>query len=140
MPLLMLEVPTGVHREAKQKMMRTITEAIDGAYHFPDTRIFLRETPAENIAQDGELCDELGAKSVRPVGFLEAPELSSDDAKRTMLVRIHDAIAEAYADVANTEQTLLLINQYPLNDVAWLRQLQSDNAEIVAAVAALNPS
>lgn len=138
MPLFMIEAPTGAQHEAKQRMFRTITDAIDEAYHFPDTRIWLRETPAENIAQDGELCSELGPRSARPVGFLEAPELGNDDAKRAMLVKIHDAIDEAYSDIANTEQTLLLINQYPLNNVAWLRQLQSDNPEIVAAVQHLN--
>jgi phenylpyruvate tautomerase PptA (4-oxalocrotonate tautomerase family) len=134
MPLFVIEAPTGVGSDAKRKMMKSITEAIDEAFHFPDTRIWLHETAPENIAQDGVI----GAEQVRPVGFLEAPELVDVDVKRKMVAKIHDAIDQAYQGLANTEQTLLLMNHYPLRNAAWIGRLQSDNPEIVAAVEQLN--
>ena len=134
MPLLFLEAPTGLSRSAKSEMMAGLTEAVDKTYRFPDTRVFLREYEAENVCQDGRV----GADAVRPVAFLEAPELASTDAKRAMVIELQAVIARFYADLADVEQTLVLINQYPLENVGWLNQLQSDNSMIVQAVEALN--
>jgi len=57
MPTLFVEAPPGIRPEAKRKMMQKLTEA-DEAYHIGDTLIFLREYPAENVAQDGRLQSE----------------------------------------------------------------------------------
>lgn len=114
-------------------MMGELTKAIDATYHFPDTRVFLREYATENVCQDGQV-----GEAIRPVAFLEAPELSSIDAKRELIIEIQAAITRAYGGLADVEQTLVLINQYPLHDVGWLGRLQSDNPMIVDAVAALN--
>ena len=54
MPICFIEAPPGIRVEAIQK----ITSAIDEAYHIGDTLIFLREYPAENVAQDGRLQSE----------------------------------------------------------------------------------
>ena len=134
MPLLFLEAPTGLAPNAKAEMMAGLTEAIDKIYRFPDTRIFLREYETENVCQDGRV----GTDAVRPVAFLEAPELSSADAKRSLVIELQAVIARFYAGIADVEQTLVLINQYPLQNVGWLSRLQSDNPMIVEAVAALN--
>lgn len=133
MPLLFLEAPAGLSREAKADLMVGLTEAVDRTYHFPDTRMFLREYEPENVCLDGRIGD-----AVRPVAFLEAPELSSTDVKRAMVVELQTLISRFYADLADAEQTLILINQYPLENVGWLNQLQSDNPMIVKAVEALN--
>jgi phenylpyruvate tautomerase PptA (4-oxalocrotonate tautomerase family) len=132
-PLLFLEAPAGLSRDAKAEMMAGLTEAVDKTYRFPDTRVFLREYEAENVCQDGRV-----GNPVRPVAFLEAPELSSTDAKRAMVIELQSVIARFYAELADVEQTLVLINQYPLENVGWLNQLQSDNPMIVGAVEALN--
>jgi phenylpyruvate tautomerase PptA (4-oxalocrotonate tautomerase family) len=134
MPQFLIEAPTGIGDDAKRKMMTELTEAIDAAYHIPDVRIWLREYSPENVAQDGRL----NAEPIRPLCFLEAPELSSLDAKRKMAEKIHAAIAEAYQGIANTEETLVLMNHYPLENAGWAGRLQADNAEIVQAVAQLN--
>jgi len=52
------EAPPGIRVEAKKRMIQKITSAIDEAYHIGDTLIFLREYPAENVAQDGRLQSE----------------------------------------------------------------------------------
>ena len=58
MPVIFIEAPPGIRPEAKKKMVDKITTAIDEAYHIGDTLIFLREYPAENVAQDGTLQSE----------------------------------------------------------------------------------
>lgn len=134
MPQFIIEAPTGVRPEAKRTLMRDITSAIDEAYHIPDVRVWLREYAAENVAQDGEVA----AEPIRPLCFLEAPELSSLDAKRTMAGKIHAAIRTAYQELANTDETLILMNHYPLENAGWAGRLQADNPEIVGAMKQLN--
>ena len=58
MPVIFIEAPPGIGADAKQTMMRKITEAVDEAYHIGDTLVFLREYPADNVAQDGRLQSE----------------------------------------------------------------------------------
>ena len=58
MPVCFIEAPPGICTEAKKRMVEKITSAIDEAYHIGDTLIFLREYPAENVAQDGRLQSE----------------------------------------------------------------------------------
>jgi phenylpyruvate tautomerase PptA (4-oxalocrotonate tautomerase family) len=134
MPVFTVDVPEGASPVAKQKMLKEITEALDEAYRVPDTRGWVREYPAENVSQDGRV----GAEPVRPVCSLEAPELASLDAKRAVVQKIESAITGAYQGIANAEEVLVLINEYPLHNVGWRASLQSDKPEIVAAVAGLN--
>ncbi|GAB2982513.1 hypothetical protein LWP59_16845 [Amycolatopsis acidiphila] len=134
MPQFFIEAPAGIRPEAKQTMMREITVAIDEAYRIPDVRVWLREYAAENVAQDGRIA----AEPIRPVCFLEAPELHSIDVRRTMSNRIHAAIHEAYGELADTAETLILMNLYPLENAGFAGRMQSDNPEIVEAVGRLN--
>lgn len=134
MPVFTIDVPEGASPAAKGQMLREITEALDETYHFPDTRGWVREYAAENVAQDGRV----GAEPVRPVCYLEVPELTSLDAKRKLVRRIESAVGEAYQGIANTDEVLVLANHYPLENVGWQSSLQSDKPEIVAAVAQLN--
>jgi hypothetical protein len=134
MPVFTVDAPLGADRHAKQKMMKDIHDALDETYHFPDTRGWLREYPADNVSQDGRVA----AEPVRPVCSLEAPELASLDAKRKLVQKIEGAIGEAYTGIANVDEVLVLINHYPLRNVGWRHSLQSDKPEIVAAVDQLN--
>jgi phenylpyruvate tautomerase PptA (4-oxalocrotonate tautomerase family) len=135
MPQFFIEAPQGVRPEAKQKMMKEVTAAIDEAYQkIGDVRVWLREYPAENVAQDGRI----QAEPIRPLCFLEAPELSSLDAKRKMAEKINAAIHDAYQGLANTQETLVLMNHYPLENAGWAGRLQADNPEIVEGLRRLN--
>jgi hypothetical protein len=135
MPQFLIEAPVGASREIKQRMMKRVSDAVGEAYGgFGDIRVWLREYSAENVAQDGLVGGEL----VRPLCFLEAPELNDLDAKRKMASAVHSAIADAYRGLANTDETLILMNHYPLENAGWAGRLQSDNADAVAAIKALN--
>jgi phenylpyruvate tautomerase PptA (4-oxalocrotonate tautomerase family) len=134
MPQFFVEAPKGIRDDAKRAMMQDITAAIDEAYHIPDVRIWLREYQADNVAQDGRL----GAEAIRPVCFLEAPELSSLDARRTMAEKILTAVGLAYDGIANTAETLILMNHYPLENAGFAGRLQSDDPQLVEAMKQLN--
>ncbi|GAA0385037.1 hypothetical protein GCM10009530_39960 [Microbispora corallina] len=135
MPQFLIEAPIGIGDQAKRKMMAEITEAIDTAYqHLADVRVWLREYSPDNVAQNGRVNDG----PIKPLCFLEAPELDDLHVKRTMTRKILGAIAEGYQGIADTDETLLLMNHYPLENAGWSGALQSDNPEIVKAVAALN--
>ena len=134
MPQFFVEAPAGISSDAKQKMMKDLTAAIDDAFHIPDVRVWLREYPADNVAQDGRVA----AEAIRPVCFLEAPELSSLDAKRKMAERILAAVGQAYDGIANTAETLILMNHYPLENAGFAGRLQSDDPALVQAMAQLN--
>jgi phenylpyruvate tautomerase PptA (4-oxalocrotonate tautomerase family) len=131
MPVCLIEAPAGIRGDAKKRLVERTTAALDEAYHIPDVRIFLREYALENVAQDGRLNSE----PVRPVCFIEAPQLRSMAARRKMMESINAAIADAYRDIANVGEILILHNEYPLENAAWAGRLQSENPEAVAALA-----
>ena len=134
MPVCLIEAPAGLHGDAKKRLVERTTAALDSAYHVPDVRIFLREYPLDNVAQDGRLNSEL----VRPVCFIEAPQLRSIAAKRKMIESVNAAIADAYRNLANIHEILILHNEYPLENAGWAGRLQSDNPQVVEAMKQLN--
>jgi len=134
MPVCVIEAPLGATAEAKKLLVEQATAALDAAYHIPDVRIFIREYPAENVGQDGTI----GAEAARPVCFVEAPALRSVDAKRQLAERLNSAVAEAYGRIADPKEILVLHNEYPLENAALAGRLQSENANAVGALQALN--
>ncbi|MDT5015536.1 MAG: hypothetical protein QOD39_1696 [Mycobacterium sp.] len=134
MPVFTIDAPSGIPQDAKRKMMKEVTEALHEAWPIPDTRGWLREYPVDSVSQDGHI----GAEPVRPVCSLEAPELTNLDAKRKLVQKIESAIGAAYDGFAQTDEVLILINHYPLENVGWRGSLQSDKPEIVAAIAQLS--
>jgi hypothetical protein len=72
------------------------------------------------------------------VCFLEAPELSSLDAKRKMAEKILTAVGQAYDGIANIAETLILMNHSPLENAGFAGRLQSDDPQLVEAMKQLN--
>jgi phenylpyruvate tautomerase PptA (4-oxalocrotonate tautomerase family) len=134
MPQVFIEAPEGVEPAAKQQMMRAVTTAVDEAFPIGDVRVWLREYAQDNVAMDGRT----GAERIKPVCFLEAPELADQEAKSALATKVLAAIDVAYRDIANTEETLVLINHYPLENAAWAGRLGSEMPDVVAAMAKLN--
>jgi phenylpyruvate tautomerase PptA (4-oxalocrotonate tautomerase family) len=134
MPVVFIEAPPGIRPDAKKRLVERTTAALNEAYPIPDVRIFLREYALDNVGQDGRIESE----PVRPDFLIEAPQLRSIDAKRKMTERINAAVAEAYEGIANIRETLILHNEYPLENAGWAGRLQSDNPEVVEAIKKLN--
>jgi phenylpyruvate tautomerase PptA (4-oxalocrotonate tautomerase family) len=127
MPISFLEVPTGAPTHVKQRLVDEISSALDEAYRVPDTRIFIHEWPLENLGQDGRHA----AEPARPICFLEVPPGVALEAKREMFRRINAAIAEAY----HRPSVLIFMREYPLELVSLDGGLQSENPELLDALA-----
>jgi len=134
MPTMFIEAPAGIRNDVKKKLVEKTTAALEEAYHIPDVRVFLREYPLDNVAQDGRIQSE----PVRPVVFIEAPQLRTLEAKRKMVEQINAAIANAYEGMANIREILIFHNEYSLESVALAGRLQSENPEIIEAMKKLN--
>ena len=53
MPVSFLEVPKGIHPDAKKKRVQKMRAAVNDVWPIPDVRVFFREYEAANVAQDG---------------------------------------------------------------------------------------
>jgi hypothetical protein len=126
MPVAYLDVPPGIPADAKRTLVREIFTALDAAYRVPDTRIFIREWPPENVSQDGGL----DAAPPRPVLFLEVPPGITVGEKRAMGKRISAAVTAAYHLV----DVLIFLREYPLDMVIQDGGLQSENPVILQAM------
>ena len=134
MPMLFIESPQGIGQDVKATLVREATAALDEAYHIPDVRIFFREYAVDDVAQDGRQ----HAEPFRPVCFLEVPPLRSIEAKRALVQQLNSALATAYRGLANTDEIMVFINEYPLEDVGSAGRLQADTPELANAIKVLN--
>ena len=125
-PIAYADVPPGIRVDAKRKLVKEIFVALDEAYRVPDTRIFIREWPFENVSQDGRL----DSAPPKPVAFLEVPPGIRADTKRLMLKRISAAIADAY----RLPDILIFMREYPLDMVSQDGGLQSENPIVLEAM------
>jgi phenylpyruvate tautomerase PptA (4-oxalocrotonate tautomerase family) len=126
MPVAYLDVPPGIPADAKKPLVQEIFTALDEAYRIPDTRIFIREWPPENVSQDGRLDNA----PPRPVVSLEvAPGINLDE-KRSMVKRISAAVTAAY----HLSDVLIFLREYPLDMVGLDDGLQSENPVILRAM------
>lgn len=65
-----------------------------------------------------------------PVLFIEAPQGTRPEKKRTMMKKITDAIDEAY----HIGDTLIFLREYSAEDVSMDGRLQSENPKILEAL------
>jgi phenylpyruvate tautomerase PptA (4-oxalocrotonate tautomerase family) len=126
-----LEAPTGIRKDVKLRLVKRITAALEAAYQDPndDYRIFFREYAPADVGQNGGLNDD----PVRPVYFIEGPPLPDIDARRTLVEHLDSAIADAYRDITDVRDIMILINEYPLEFAGSGGRLTSDDTAIVEA-------
>ena len=91
MPVSYIDIPSGVSQSAKVSLSQEVYEAIHEAWPIPDTRILIREWPADSVSQDGRIDDT----PMRPICSLDVPPDLAIEAKRKLVHRISTAIAEA---------------------------------------------
>src|SRR4029453_7863800 len=90
MPVAYLDLPSGLDVDTKKKLVKEVAESIDHAYMIPDTRVFLREWPPEQMSVDGLL-----GHPMRPICDFVVPPGLPVEAKRQLVKRASSAIAEA---------------------------------------------
>jgi phenylpyruvate tautomerase PptA (4-oxalocrotonate tautomerase family) len=90
MPVAYLDLPSGLGADTKKKLVKEVADSIHHAYMIPDTRVFLREWPAEQMSVDGQL-----GSPMRPICDFVVPPGLPVEAKRQLVKRVSSAIAEA---------------------------------------------
>jgi phenylpyruvate tautomerase PptA (4-oxalocrotonate tautomerase family) len=101
MPVAYLDLPSSLAVDTKKKLVKEVAESIHHAYMIPDTRVLLREWPAEQISVDGVL-----GSPMRPICDFVVPPGLPLEAKRQLVKRVSSAIAEA-CDLPREEVQLL---------------------------------
>lgn len=133
MPMFFIDAPEGLQAPAKTRLIQRVTASLADTYAIPDVRVFLREHAAANIGQDGTQ----GVEKFRIACFLEVPPLKSIAAKRRLVAAINDAVRDAYEQLANTDETMVFFNEYPMEQVGWAGKMQADVPEMVEIAAQL---
>src|SRR4029453_8404809 len=90
MPAAYIDIPTGLTSRAKAQLVKEVADSIHHAYIIPDTRVFLREWPTEQMSVDGQL-----GSPMRPICDFVVPPGLPVEAKRQLVKRVSSAIAEA---------------------------------------------
>ena len=91
MPVAYVDIPTGVHDGAKEKVFHELYEAIHEAWPIPDTRVLIREWPSEAVSQDGRI----ERVPMRPICTLAVPPGLKHDAKQRLVRQISQTLGEA---------------------------------------------
>jgi phenylpyruvate tautomerase PptA (4-oxalocrotonate tautomerase family) len=53
MPIVYVDAPPGLPQEKKNTLMKSITTAVEDAYHIGDTLVFIREHQIDNVSLNG---------------------------------------------------------------------------------------
>jgi len=124
MPVAYLDLPSGLAVDIKRKLVKEVSEFVHSAYTIPDTRVFLREWPTDQIGVDGEL-----GQPMRPICNFVVPPGLPVEAKRQLVKQVSSAIAGACKlapeDVplpsgkkVSTRWVLAFFSEYPLEQAA----------------------
>jgi phenylpyruvate tautomerase PptA (4-oxalocrotonate tautomerase family) len=125
MPISFLEAPRGITHSAKERLFRDVLAALDEAYRLDDVRVYLREYATEDIAQNSSAETE----PPRIILFVEGPPLGDIAVKRSMVEKIHAALAKGYDGLTDLSRIAIFINEYPIENAAFGGRLQVDNPD-----------
>jgi phenylpyruvate tautomerase PptA (4-oxalocrotonate tautomerase family) len=141
MPVSYIDIPLGVDRPAKERMVEEVYAAIHEAWPIPDTRILVREWPPESVSQDGRFT----SAPMRPICFLDVPPGLAAEAKRILIGRISAAVGTACGraveevplpsgESVNTNWVLTFFREYPLDRAALGDLLAAENPLVLDAL------
>src|SRR5215469_3647668 len=83
MPVAYIDLPSGLKAGTKKKLVKDVADSIHHAYMIPDTRVFLREWPAEQTSVDGQI----GAP-MRPICDFVVPPGLPVEGKRQLVKQV----------------------------------------------------
>jgi hypothetical protein len=122
MPVCFIEAPQGLSHEGKKKLLENAGRILHEAFQREDERVFLHEYPLENTSQDGKHASE-----IRPVCRVEVPAIPIER-RRKFVEAMNAAVQEAYG----TQESLIFVSAWPLENVANGGRLIQDLADIAS--------
>jgi phenylpyruvate tautomerase PptA (4-oxalocrotonate tautomerase family) len=146
MPVSYIDIPSGVSHDAKAKMVKDVYEAIHEAWPIPDTRILVREWPADSVSQDGRMEET----PMRPICMLDVPPELAVEAKRRLVQRISTAIGRACnredeevrlpsGTQVKTNWVLTFFREYPFDRAALSGLLAIENPMVLESLEGMSP-
>jgi phenylpyruvate tautomerase PptA (4-oxalocrotonate tautomerase family) len=140
MPCAYIDLPPGLGVDIKKKLVKEVSEFIHHAYMIPDTRVFLREWPAEQISTDAELGHPL-----RPVCNFFVPPGLPVERKRQLDKQVSSAIAEACdlprevlplpsGKKVSTRWVLGFFSEYPLDQASLDDTMAFENPMVLEGI------
>jgi phenylpyruvate tautomerase PptA (4-oxalocrotonate tautomerase family) len=142
MPAAYIDIPTGLTSRAKAQLVKEVADSIHHDYIIPDTRVFLREWPAEQMSVDGQL-----GSPMRPICDFVVPPGLPVEAKRELVKRVSSAIAEACnlpreevplpsGKKVSTRWVLAFFSEYPLERAALDDLMAFENPMVLESMEA----
>ena len=123
MPVAYIDLPSSLKADTKKKLVKDVAVSIDHAYMIPDTRVFLREWPVEQVSVNGRFGD------ARPICNFFVPPGLPVERRRQLVQQVSTAIAEACnlpleevplpsGKKVSTRWVLSFFSEYPLEQAA----------------------
>ena len=142
MPTAYVDVPPGLGKETKTKLMKKITDFLHHAYLIPDNRILLREWSADQYSIDGEI-----GVAFRPIVTFVVPPGLPVEGKCQLVRGVFSAIAEACnlprydvplpsGKVVGTNWVLGFFAEYPLDRASLDDVMALDNPMVLESLEA----
>src|SRR5262249_49059622 len=142
MPVAYLDLPSGLAVHTQRNLLKEVGECMHHAWLIPDTRVFLREWPAEQFSIDAEL-----GRPMRPVCNYLGPGLPLE-VKRQLVMRVSTVIADACnlpreevslpsGKKLSTQWVLQLFNDYPLDQASLDDLMALENPMVLESMDAV---
>jgi phenylpyruvate tautomerase PptA (4-oxalocrotonate tautomerase family) len=90
MPVVIIDIPSGLKSSAKEQLHKELAESMHDAYQIPDNRVYLREWAAEHTSFDGVI----GA-AFRPICHYIVPPTLTVESRRKLVSRVSSAVNRA---------------------------------------------
>jgi len=90
MPLVIIDIPSGLTKSAKEQLHKDLFESMHHAYQMPDCRVYLHEWPGEQTSFDGVI-----GGAFRPVCRFIVPPALTDESRRKFVSSVSSAVNRA---------------------------------------------
>jgi hypothetical protein len=133
MPVVIIDIPSGLKTSAKAQLHKDAFESMHHAYQMPDCRVFLREWAAEHTCFD----DGIGG-AFRPICHYIVPPTLTAESRQTLVSRLSSAVNRACdlrtevvklpgGEEVSTQWVLQFFFEVPLDLAALDRLMASEN-------------
>lgn len=142
MPVVYIDLPSGLGNAAKAGLVREVTAALHEAYPIPDTRVYLRDWQAGSVGIDGDL-----SAPIRPICSYVVPPGLPPEGKRRLVARVSAALGEAgplpqdtvalpSGKTVRTRWVLSFFNEFPLDRAALDDRMAFENPMVTESMEA----
>ena len=90
MPVVIIDIPSGLTKGAKEQLHKDLFGCMHHAYQMPDCRVYLHDWPAEQTSFDGVI-----GGAFRPMCRFIVPPTLTDESRREFVSSVSSAVNRA---------------------------------------------